>query len=149
MKGYSIGQLASAAGVPTSTVRYYERLGLLKPDFRTRGNYRGYRDTALKRLRFIRSAQATGFNLNDVEELLRLTHSNNPPCDDVVTVMRKRLAGIRSQIKQLKQVERTLTRSLRACCKGESVDICNDIRRLNGHEIATSKPPRRKSARTS
>ena len=41
MDGYSIGQLAEAAGVPIVTVRYYERSGVVKPDFRTGGNYRG------------------------------------------------------------------------------------------------------------
>ena len=40
MTAYTIGQLASAANVPTSTVRFYERAALLKPDARTGGNYR-------------------------------------------------------------------------------------------------------------
>lgn len=38
----TIGELARAAGVPTSTVRFYERRGLLKPDARTQANYRTY-----------------------------------------------------------------------------------------------------------
>ena len=60
MAAYTIGQLAKEGGVPTSTVRYYERIGLLHPNDRTGGNYRVYSDTALERLRFIRAAQATG-----------------------------------------------------------------------------------------
>ena len=54
----TIGQLAHATGVPTSTVRYYERVGLFKPDARTRSNYRSYSARAVERLRFIRAAQA-------------------------------------------------------------------------------------------
>jgi DNA-binding transcriptional MerR regulator len=53
---YTISQLARAAGVPTSAVRYYERIGLLQPHGRTGGNYRLYGKEALERLRFIRAA---------------------------------------------------------------------------------------------
>lgn len=65
MMSLSIGQLAKAAGVPTSALRYYERIGLLEPDGRTGGNYRYYSDDALRRLRFIRAAHATGFRLDE------------------------------------------------------------------------------------
>lgn len=130
MDGYSIGQLAKAAKVPTSTIRYYERSGLLKADFRTGGNYRGYTPRALERLRFIRSAQATGFSLQDVEELLKLTYSPDPPCDEVLSLMRKRLAELQERIRELRHVEKALARSLEACCKGKGPDICDDICRL-------------------
>ncbi|HEX9867840.1 MAG TPA: MerR family transcriptional regulator [Candidatus Tectomicrobia bacterium] len=69
---YSIGQLARAAGVPTSTVRYYERIGLLHSDARTAGNYRRYGQETLEYLRFIRAAQRTGFTLEDITALLQL-----------------------------------------------------------------------------
>lgn len=55
---YTIGSLARIAAVPTSTVRYYERRGLLKPQSRSAGNYRLYDEQTLRRLRFVRSAQA-------------------------------------------------------------------------------------------
>jgi DNA-binding transcriptional MerR regulator len=148
MTAHTIGQLARAAGVPTSTVRYYERVGLLKPDFRTGANYRAYSDDALKRLRFIRAAQATGFNLSDVHELLSLTCSAEPPCDDVLNLMRARLDGIRTQIKQLRQLERTLARTLDACCNGEGPDICDDICRLNNADRCACGPHGKKSAAT-
>lgn len=145
MNGYSIGQLAKAAGVPTSTLRYYERSGLLTPDFRTDGNYRGYTADALERLKFIRSAQATGFSLDDVEGLLKLTYSPDPPCDDVLALMRNRLAELRQKIRELRQVEQALTRSLEGCCKGAGPDLCDDIRRLKGKRSspAKSNPARR------
>ena len=92
MKGFTIGPLASAVGVPTSTLRFYERAGLLKPDARTGGNYREYGEKALDRLRFIRSAQATGFSLDDIREFLSLTHSDDPPCEEVLTLTKKLLA---------------------------------------------------------
>lgn len=68
----SIGELARRAGVPASTVRHYERRGLLQPGGRTGGNYRLYGPAELARLRFIRAARASGFRLADVGELLAL-----------------------------------------------------------------------------
>jgi MerR family mercuric resistance operon transcriptional regulator len=128
----TIGALAKAAGVPTSTIRYYERSGLLRPVARTGGNYRAYTQQSLDRLRFIRSAQATGFSLDDVRELLSLTHSDDPPCDEVLTLTKKRLSEVRERIKELRHVEKVLARSLDDCCTGQAPDLCERITRLKG-----------------
>lgn len=80
---YTIGGLARGAGVPTSTVRYYERHGLLTSEARSRGNYRLYGPAALERLRFVRSAQAAGFTLSDITLLLRFRDGDPAPCQDV------------------------------------------------------------------
>jgi DNA-binding transcriptional MerR regulator len=122
-----IGQLAKAADVPTSTIRFYERTGLFRPDGRTGGNYRQYTEQARDRLRFIRSAQATGFSLDDVRDLLGLTDSDEAPCDDVVNLTKKRLGELRERIKELKHVERVLAKSLENCCRGTSPDLCDRI----------------------
>ena len=143
MDGYTIGQLAKAANVPTSTVRYYERNGLLKPDYRSGGNYRGYSPRSLERLKFIRSAQATGLSLRDIAELFEMADASKPACDEVMSLMRKRLAEIRARIEELQHVERVLAGTLGRCCKGGEPDLCAEIHRLGG---IACKPPRRKSA---
>ena len=82
---YTISQLARAAETPTTTVRYYERIGLFEPADRSQNNYRLYSDESLRKLRFIRAAQAIGFTLDDVLESF-----------DVVNMLRiqtERLAG--------------------------------------------------------
>lgn len=68
----TIGGLAKAAGVGVETVRYYQRRGLLSEPARPPGEVRRYGDDDVKRLRFIRSAQAAGFRLNEIKELLEL-----------------------------------------------------------------------------
>ena len=91
---WSIGQLARAAEVAVSTVRFYERRGLVRPDARTRSNYRSYTPQSLERLRFIRAAQATGFSLKDVREMLGLTHSSMPPGHVLVVGEGRRHQGL-------------------------------------------------------
>ena len=66
-----IGGLAEAGGVGVETIRYYQRRGLLRtPD--PGGTTRRYEESDLRRLRFIRQAQAAGFTLNQIGELLTL-----------------------------------------------------------------------------
>ena len=73
MESMGIGVLARRAGVGIDTVRYYERTGLLAPQSRLVSGYRRYSQLELARLRFIRRAQALGFTLKEVRELLSLS----------------------------------------------------------------------------
>lgn len=66
----SIGQLAQAAGMRASALRYYEVQGLLAPAGRTEAGYRFYVPEAVQTLRFIQRAQQLGFSLNDIHTLL-------------------------------------------------------------------------------
>lgn len=121
---YTIGQLAKTAGVPTSTVRYYERRGLLTSEARSRGNYRLYGPAALERLRFVRSAQAAGFTLSDITLLLRFRDGDPAPCREVQGLITKRLTRVAEQIGQLKGVETMLQRWLGVCRRSERTGKC-------------------------
>src|SRR5713101_4209048 len=70
--GMTIGQLAKEGGVNIETVRYYERLQLLTPTARKPSGYRLYSDDVVRRLRFIKNAQALGFTLEEIAGLLNL-----------------------------------------------------------------------------
>lgn len=79
----TIGQLAKSAGVHIQTVRYYERLHLLGPAARASSGYRLYGPEEERRLRFIKNAQALGFTLQEIAELLNLRVSSRARCGDV------------------------------------------------------------------
>jgi len=68
----TIGEVARTAGVATPTLRYYEQEGLLSPTARSRAGYRLYDVAAVEQLRFIRSAQAVGFTLDDIRSDLHM-----------------------------------------------------------------------------
>lgn len=65
-----IGELASAAGVSPHTIRYYEKMNLLPRANRTYAGYRLYTEDDVKRLRFIKQAQAIGFSLSEIKQVL-------------------------------------------------------------------------------
>jgi MerR family mercuric resistance operon transcriptional regulator len=128
---YTIGALARAANVPVSTVRFYERRGILRPEGRSHANYRRYSNDSLQKLRLIRCAQNIGLSLKDARELLKLIDSENCPCDDVEQIVRRRLDDVRARIKELRRWERALDKSLRVCCGGKETGVCETIIRLN------------------
>lgn len=121
---YTISQLARAVGVPTSTVRYYERIGLLQPSGRSGGNYRFYTGESLTRLRFIRAAQATGFSLDDVATLLSLQAGETAPCQEVQQLIEARLAETAQRLHDLRHMQRVLKTSLQLCHQTEQNGQC-------------------------
>jgi DNA-binding transcriptional MerR regulator len=127
---YTIGQLARAAGVPTSTVRYYERIGLLQPETRTAGNYRLYAEEALKRVHFIRAAQATGFTLEDITALLPLQDATPDVCQDVQSLIVERLGDLEKRMAGLRHVQRVLKTTLKRCQETQWQGRCHILDQL-------------------
>ena len=111
----TIGQLAKAAEVPTTTVRYYERAGLLAPPDRTRSGYRMYDERAVERLRFIRASQAVGFSLDDVRDLLALDVKSS--CQDVQRLLEHRIEELDRKLGEMKFVRATLGQAMNRCRK--------------------------------
>ena len=80
----TVAALARAGGVGVETVRYYQRRGLLETPATpqnggVRGGVRRYGEADARRLNFIRSAQAAGFTLDQIGELLRLDATADRP----------------------------------------------------------------------
>lgn len=112
----TIGQAARAAGLPTSTLRYYERERLVRPARRTEAGYRLYDPVAVERLRFIRAAQAGGFLLEDIRLLLQLDGDDPGACrSEVQRLLERRLDDVKQKIDDLAQVQAVLGRALERC----------------------------------
>jgi len=127
---FTISQLAKAAEIPTTTVRYYERIGLVEPEDRSHGNYRLYSDESLRKVKFIRAAQATGFTLDDVKALLSTPDSTADSCREVQSLIEERLAEVDQRLKDLRHVQRVLKSSLEKCKETERADCCHVIETL-------------------
>ncbi len=124
LREMTIGKLAKEVGVNIETVRYYERLRLLAPTDRKPSGYRVYDDDALKRLRFIRNAQALGFTLHEITELLNLRVSSTARCGDVQRKAQTKLKQVEEKIRDLQALSRPLRALIQACRAGQSTDRC-------------------------
>jgi len=134
MQALGIGQLAKRGGVGIDTVRYYERNGLLAPRTRLASGYRRYGELELARLRFIRRAQALGFTLKEVKELLALSAQR-----DVGRVKRSaqaKLVDVEGRIAALERVRDGLTQLIEACPGHGRAADCPILRALT-EEVET------------
>ncbi len=124
----TFGQIASTVDVATSTLRYYEREGLLTPAARSSAGYRLYDPGAIDQLRFIRSAQSVGFPLEDIKSLLAL--DGRTSCKQVQGMIEQRLGEVARRIAELKSVQRTLSSALKRCRKSKKgCPVLTDLRR--------------------
>ena len=123
----SIGQVAEAVGVATTALRYYERQGILSPTDRSQAGYRLYDETAVRRLRFVRSAQAVGFTLDDIRSLLQVDGESS--CKDVQRLIERRLAEVNAKMADLKRLRAALTDAQARCrTSGKGCPVLVDLR---------------------
>lgn len=100
-----ISELAELAGVPTSTVRYYERVGLLASPDRTASGYRDYGEDAATRLLFISRARRMGLSCDQVTSLLPIWANTNCGATQVrvTRLIEEKQAEIADRIAELEQ----------------------------------------------
>jgi MerR family mercuric resistance operon transcriptional regulator len=113
----TIGKLAAAGGVGVETIRYYQRRGLLETPTRE-GSIRRYGPEDVRRLRFIRQAQAAGFTLEEIKELLELDASEDR--SRVRELANSRVAALDEKIDELQRARDALRRLAKECGSGSA-----------------------------
>lgn len=129
-----IGQLAKQVGVNIETIRYYERRNLLGPTSRLPSGYRLYNHEAQQRLQFIKNAQALGFTLHEIEELLDLQVSSKARCGDVQRKAEAKLKHVEAKVRDLQSLATALSRLIRTCRAGQPTDRCPILQSLEKTE---------------
>ena len=106
----TIGSLAKRAKVNLQTLRYYEQCGLLAPIRRASSGYRLYNDESLRRMKFIRHAQAYGFSLKEIGTLLKLKVLSPSACKKACRMAEAKVQQIGQQIEKLEHMAKSLNR---------------------------------------
>ena len=118
-RGLRIGEIAQRAGVNTSLIRYYERVGLLQAPERISGQRR-YDGSVLRRLAVIDVAQRAGLSLDEVRTLLEI--GTDPMSDHLRELADRKLPEIDALIERARRVRAWLTTAQGCDC--QSVDAC-------------------------
>jgi MerR family mercuric resistance operon transcriptional regulator len=113
VQSLTIGRLAAAGGVGVETVRFYQRRGLLQTP--PRDGVRRYGSEDLKRLRFIRQAQAAGFTLEEIGELLALDAGTDRARARELAAAR--IEALDAKIAELQRARTALTRLAGECAE--------------------------------
>ena len=114
-KSLTIGQLAAGGNVGVETIRFYQRKGLLDTPARDSG-IRRYGSEDLRRLRFIKRAQAAGFTLEEIRELLELDAGEER--SRARELARSRVEALDTKIAELNRARRSLQRLATECGAG-------------------------------
>lgn len=118
MGSLTTAALAGQCGVNLQTLRYYEREGLLPEPPRTAAGYRTFPPESVARVRFIKHAQALGFTLREIKELLALRVDPRSTCADIRVRALAKVSDIEQKIRSLQAIKAALTQ-LAATCSGE------------------------------
>ena len=128
MSELTIGSLADEAGVNVETIRYYQRRGLMpEPDKPAQG-YRRYDATTVKRVRFIKRAQALGFTLEEIGGLLKLDEAH--ACAETRELASHKLQTIETKLADLVAMRKALTALLCQCDAGAMKGNCPTLHAL-------------------
>lgn len=128
---WTIGETATQSGCSASTIRYYERIGLLPTPKRGNNGYRYYDADALEQLSFVHRARTLGFSIEAVADLLRLADHPNTPCDGVDRLLAEQIAAVSSKIEQLVELNSKLMVLQAACDGGHAVRDCGILATLS------------------
>lgn len=116
-----IGEISDRSGVPASTIRYYEKIGLLETQPRIAGK-RDFDENVLFVLQFIRLAQSAGFSIDEIKSLL-VAYTDDSSRGGAWLAMAKQKRGeVRARIAELAQMEGVLTELL--SCRCASLSEC-------------------------
>jgi DNA-binding transcriptional MerR regulator len=127
-----IGALAKRAGVNTTTIRYYETIGLLPHTQRGENRYRLYSKETVELLQFIAKAKRLGFTLSEIKEIVEIRHEGHAPCIHVKALLESKITDLDQQIAGLLTLRKMLGRlssnwKRQARRKGSMATICPHI----------------------
>lgn len=118
----NIAEVAKAAALPAKTIRYYEDIGLIRPQ-RGANGYRHFRDSDLHKLVFLGRARSLGFSIEDCRALLALYEDQSRASGDVKALAVQHLQQVRAKMAELQAMEATLT-TLVTACAGDTRPDC-------------------------
>lgn len=98
--GLKIGEVAKQTGVGVGALRYYESLGLLQSE-RGDNGYRYYPLAAVQQVQFIKRAQALGFSLEEIGEILTVHQQGHAPCELVQSLLQSKIEKLDAQIQEM------------------------------------------------
>ena len=110
-----IGQLAKNSGFTRDTIRYYEKLGLIRPDCRRESNYREYGTDTLAVLRFIKKTKELSFTLAEIKEMIKAFQNQSYSCESALTIVNAKLKKIDKEIAALERHKSNFNELIEFC----------------------------------
>jgi MerR family copper efflux transcriptional regulator len=136
----TIGELAKRTGASVPTIRYYEEIALLPKAVRRPGGHRMYGERELRALHFIKRCREFGFSIEQVRELISLSHSQTRDCMETRDIAQIHLETVREKLAELQALEASLESFVAHCneaCAGGPAAECTILDDLASPAPAT------------
>ncbi len=128
MKNYRIGTVAKQLNISIDTLRYYEKIDLLKPVNRNNAGIRLFDESDIARIQFIQRAKLMNFTLSEIKNLLKMREHPQQMRDDVRKLTQQKLDIIKRQITQLNVLRQELQSLVATCsCSKQGCAIIEGI----------------------
>lgn len=131
MEKMTISQLARESSVNLETIRYYERRGLIPKPPRNASGYRQYSQEDIARTKFIKRAQALGFSLKEISEILSLRMEPGTTGGDIKARVEAKIDEVEQKIADLRQMRKALLKLVSKCTGKGPVGQCPILEILN------------------
>ena len=112
---YKISDVSQLTGLSVDTLRYYEKIGLLKNVSRTPSGVRLYNDHDLSCLRFIQRAKTMNFSLDEIAKLLQMRENPGRAKKSVRQLTQDKLAEVEVHLETLGTLRKELTLLINLC----------------------------------
>lgn len=124
-----IREAAQQVGLSTDTLRYYEKISLVPRPARASGGQRAYGEKDLARLRFVTRAQAIGFSLQEIKQLLRFREDPRKCSKAVRALAKDKRDSLLVQLHEIERMQSELTLLLNLCAGGDRCPILEKLER--------------------
>ena len=132
-----VTELAKKSGVSADTVRYYSKIGMLKPGKNEDNGYYVYGDRDVRRLRFIRAAKGLGYTLSDIRKIFSDADRGESPCPRVRALIQRHIKETEARLAELTSLHSKMQIALKTWegmedSEPTSESVCALIEALNG-----------------
>lgn len=100
---YTVGEMSKMLGVPASTLRYYDKQGLLPFVERSKGGIRIFQDTDLEWLRIIECLKKSGLSLSEIRRFILLSMDGDDSIDERLDLMKQQYDVVHQQMQELQE----------------------------------------------
>lgn len=136
----TVTELANRSGATPHAVRYYTRLGLLRPERNPDNGYRLYEDREAGWLHFIRQAKRLGYTLGEIREIMQNSDQGHSPCPRVRQILLRRIDDNRRQLEELMALQVRMEQALEQWTEmPDGHSVCHLIESFTGNECGHSK----------
>jgi DNA-binding transcriptional MerR regulator len=106
-----VNEVAQCTQIPAHVVRYYTRIGLLKPSRHPENSYKVFSGRDVKRLKFIRKAKILGFTLNEIRQILEEVSHGKTPCPLVRVILEQHIKENLRKLEELMKLQQEMEKA--------------------------------------